>query len=187
MPPRQKQTASRFPIVTILLVAFIALPLAEIGVFITVGQRIGVGMTLGLILLTAVLGAVLLRQQGFAVLQRAQRQFDRGSIPVLEVFEGLCLLVAGVLLLTPGFITDGLGALLLLPPVRQMLYRQVRTRLEAHMRRADGGAGPGGPSRPERVIEAEFEEIDPGQHEPGREGQQEDRMPPPRGGWNRPS
>jgi UPF0716 protein FxsA len=153
-------------------------------VFIAVGDRIGVAWTLALILLTAVAGAAILRRQGFTVLRRAQQQLDQGTAPVLEVFEGLCLLAGGALLLTPGFITDALGALLLVPPLRHLLYRQVRHHLEVRIagqgasgHRPNGGAPP--------TIDADFEEVSP---EPPEAGEQERRrMPPPRGGWNRPS
>jgi UPF0716 protein FxsA len=182
MPQSRKQTARRLPIVPILLVALIGIPLAEIAVFIAVGDRIGVAWTLALILLTAVTGVAILRRQGFAVLRRAQQQLDQGTAPVFEVFEGLCLLVGGALLLTPGFITDTLGALLLVPPVRHLLYRQVRHHLEVRVAgqgvspgRPDGGAPP--------TIDAEFEEVSP--EPPEAVEQERRRMPPPRGGWNR--
>ena len=102
----QRQTTSRFRLAPILLVAFILVPLAEIALLIQVGGWLGLMPTLALIILTAVIGTWMLRQQGFTVLSRAQRQLEQGVMPVAEVFEGLCLLVAGVLLLTPGFITD---------------------------------------------------------------------------------
>jgi UPF0716 protein FxsA len=137
-----------------------------------------------LILLTALIGVAMLRQQGFSVLRRAQQQLDQGTVPVLEVFEGLCLLIAGALLLTPGFITDTLGALLLLPPVRHVLYRQVRHHVEARVAgQGAGGGRPDGGAPP--TIDAEFEEVSPEpSHAPPRE-QDRRRMPPPRGGWDR--
>jgi UPF0716 protein FxsA len=85
------------------------------------------------------------------------------------VFEGLCLLVAGVLLLTPGFLTDATGALLLVPQVRALLYRQVADYLERHVVRAAGSPR----KREPPILDAEFEEIDP------------DEPPPPRRGWGR--
>lgn len=189
MPLRRKQTARRIPIVPILLVAFIGLPLAEIAVFIEVGDQIGLGPTLALIVLTAVIGAAMLRHQGFAVLRRAQQQLDQGAVPVLEVFEGLCLLVAGALLLTPGFITDTLGVLLLLPPVRHLLFRQVRRHVEVRVAGAAAPDRPSGPGAP--TIDAEFEEIsdEPPEtvrpQDPEPPGHDQRRMPPPRGGWDR--
>jgi UPF0716 protein FxsA len=163
----------------ILLLAFIVTPLAEIAVFIQVGGWLGLWPTLALIVLTAVVGTWILRWQGLGLLDRARRQLDRGVPPVFEVFSGLCLLVAGALLLTPGFITDASGALLLVPPVRALLYRSVRDRLEVyavHQRRAGTGRGPDGRPPMGRVIEGEFEEVRP-------DG--EDDLPPPRGSWER--
>jgi UPF0716 protein FxsA len=163
----------------ILLLAFIVTPLAEIAVFIQVGGWLGLWPTLALIVLTAVVGTWILRWQGLGLLDRARRQLDRGVPPVFEVFSGLCLLVAGALLLTPGFITDAVGALLLVPPFRALLNRLVRDRLEVyavHQRRAGTGRGPAGRQPAGRVIEGEFEEVRP-------DG--EDDMPPPRGGWER--
>ena len=119
------------------------MPLAEIAVLIRVGGWLGLVPTLALIILTAVVGTWVLRRQGFAVLTRAQRQLEQGVMPVAEVFEGLCLLVAGALLLTPGFITDARGALLLLPPVRALLYRQVGHHLERQVVRAPARRRPG--------------------------------------------
>ncbi len=173
----QKQTTRRLPIGLFLLVAFIAMPLAEIAVFIQVGGVIGVGWTLALIVLTALIGAWMLRWQGFMVLRRAQEELRHDRIPVLEVFEGLCLVLAGALLLTPGFITDALGALLLVPPVRAWLYRLVSARIEARVLREGHPAGPGRPDQPV-VIDAEFEEVDPKESE-------REPLPPPRGDWGR--
>jgi UPF0716 protein FxsA len=90
----ERKTASRVRLAPILLVAFVAVPLAEIAVLIRVGSWLGLMPTLALIILTAVVGTWMLRRQGFAVLARAQRQLEQGVMPVAEVFEGLCLLVA---------------------------------------------------------------------------------------------
>lgn len=183
----EKQTARRdgrrSPIGLILLAALIVVPMAEIAVLIEVGGRIGVGATLALIVLTAMLGAWMLRRQGLAVLRRAQQQMRDGALPVGEVFEGFCLVVAGALLLTPGFLSDAVGALLLLPPARAWLYRRVRHRLEDRLRSGaaphPGAAGRDRDRPPDEppVIDAEFEELEP-MPEPRD-------MPEPRGGWNR--
>ena len=175
----EKQTGWRarsWPIGLILLAIFVGVPLAEIAVLIEVGGWIGVGPTLAVIVLTAVAGIWMLRRQGIAVLRRAQEQIQAGAVPVAEVFEGFCLVIAGALLLTPGFLTDGLGVLLLLRPVRVLLYRTVQRRLEAQVRTA----APPQPhaARPDArgeapVIDAEFEEVDPAD------------MPEPRGSWSR--
>jgi UPF0716 protein FxsA len=181
MSRTQKQTTWGAWLGPGLLAAFIAVPLAEIGLFIAIGGRIGVGWTLALIVLTAVLGAWMIRLQGFAVLARAQRALAGGELPVAEVFEGLCLLVAGALLVTPGFLTDFLGGLLLVPPLRALAYRQLRRRLDLRVTPA-GPAGPRGP-----IVDGEFEELTdpPAPDAPGRAPPRDAPTPPPRGGWGR--
>jgi UPF0716 protein FxsA len=176
----EKQTARRAwrpPISLIVLVCFIAVPLAEIAVLIKVGGWIGLGPTLALIVLTAIAGAWMLRRQGLAVLRRAQQQMQQGVAPIGEVFEGFCLVIAGALLLTPGFLTDGAGALLLLPPVRAWLYRRMRHRIEEQvLSGAAPRAEPPGHHQPPPdrapVIDVEFDEVP-------------DEMPEPRGSWGR--
>ncbi|MBT3331369.1 MAG: FxsA family protein [Rhodospirillaceae bacterium] len=105
----------------IILLAFIAIPLIEIAVFIEVGGYIGLWWTLAIVVGTALGGTYMLRRQGLATLHRAQANMAEGRMPLREVFDGLCLLIAGALLLTPGFVTDLTGALLLMPPVRGFL------------------------------------------------------------------
>jgi UPF0716 protein FxsA len=174
----QKQTTAGPWVGLILLAALIGVPLLEIALFIKVGGWIGLGPTLALIVLTAVIGAWMLRQQGLSVLQRAQRQLADGGLPVAEVFEGLCLVIAGALLLTPGFFTDAIGALLLVPGVRRTLYRQVRERIAPHIVRAPGdlGGGPAGDPSAGPTIETEFEEIEDNDDRPPD-------TPSPRGSW----
>jgi UPF0716 protein FxsA len=121
----------------------------------------------------------MMRQQGMGVLRRAQQQLAEGALPVMEVFEGLCLLIAGALLLTPGFFTDALGALLLVPAARRALYRRLRHRIEAHVMDVSGPREDGAPARRGPTIEAEYEHID----DPDRRNQE---VPPPRGDWGRP-
>ena len=184
----QKQTALGPGLGLFLLAALIGVPLIEIALFIRVGGWIGLGPTLALIVLTAVLGVAILRWQGIGVMLRAQRLLAAGSLPVLEVFEGLCLVIAGVLLLIPGFFTDAIGGLLLLPPVRRALYRQVRQRIEAQVVDVAGPArrAPAGPT-----IETEYEEIlEPDRPVLGPDVREDDDredqdMPPPRGQWGR--
>lgn len=114
----------------LLLVAiFIGIPILEIAVFIQAGTIFGLWPTLAAVVVTAVIGAAMLRAQGLAAIGRARRQLDRGEIPVAEVLGGVCLLLAGALLLTPGFVTDTIGFLLLIPPVRMRLGRWIFTRL----------------------------------------------------------
>lgn len=105
----------------LLLLAFILIPLLEIGLFIEIGGAIGALATIGLILLTAVIGVSLIRLQGLLTLARIREKLDREEIPAIDMVEGLLLLVAAVLLLTPGFFTDALGFLALVPAIRRPL------------------------------------------------------------------
>lgn len=107
----------------LLIVIFIAVPILEIAVFIRAGDLFGLWPTLAAVVATAVIGAALLRAQGLAAIGRARQQLDQGQIPIAEVLTGVCLLVAGALLLTPGFITDTVGFLLLIRPLREILGR----------------------------------------------------------------
>lgn len=134
----------------ILLFVFIIMPIAEMAVLIQVGSQIGVLNTIGFVLLTAVVGAWLLRQQGLATLLRANQRLNSGELPAKEVAEGLILAVGGVLLLTPGFITDTVGFLCLIPLTRHWFSAQALKRMVASGKRggfyfrAGGGQGPFG-------------------------------------------
>lgn len=157
-----------------LLLLFV-LPLLEIAVFVEVGDAIGAWPTVGLVVLAAVVGSLLLRTQGLSVLRRAQMAAQRGEAPVGAVFEGFCVVVAAVLLMIPGFISDAIGLLLFVPAVRNRLGRWLLDRLQRSgaMRVWTAGAGPqqrpGHRPRPfdagqPGVIDGEYREIDP---EPG--------------------
>ena len=116
---------SPFPM---LLVLIIAIPLIEIYLLIQIGSLIGVLPTILLVVLTAVLGAALLRQQGLATLRRLRASLDRGELPAIEILEGVSLLVGGALLLTPGFFTDMIGFLLLLSASRRAIVIGIMSR-----------------------------------------------------------
>ena len=105
--------------VRLLLILFLVVPLAEIYVLIEVGSEVGAVATVALVVLTAVVGAVLMRAQGLATLLRARAAMAKGEVPALEMLEGAVILIAGALLLTPGFLTDAAGFACLIPPVRQ--------------------------------------------------------------------
>lgn len=113
----------------IFLLVFIILPIVEMAILIKVGTVIGALSTIGLVLLTAILGAALLRQQGLTTLLRANQRLNSGELPAREVAEGLILAVGGALLLTPGFVTDTIGLLCLLPFTRQWLAGQALKRM----------------------------------------------------------
>lgn len=101
------------------------LPLAEIACFILVGRRIGLFPTLSLVVLSAVAGIVLMRVQGFGVLARLRQSGAAGRAPGKELLDAAMILIAGILLLIPGFLTDILGLALFLPPVRAFLWNRL--------------------------------------------------------------
>ncbi len=111
---------------------FIVVPLVELYFIIVVGEMIGAFWTVILVILTAVIGVNLLRMQGMSTLTRAQRNMAQGQIPAMEMMEGLALAVAGILLITPGFITDIIGFLCLIPASRQAIIRYIMTRASVH-------------------------------------------------------
>ena len=142
----------------VLLLALVITPIVEIGVFIEIGGLIGLWPTLAIVVITAVVGTALLRAQGLATLARARQSLARGEFPVRQVFDGACLLVAGALLLTPGFVTDGVGLALFLPPVRELLRRWV---LASGRIRVDVGANAGPrPDRDDGIIEGDYHEVE---------------------------
>lgn len=117
------------PFGLLLFLALLAIPALEIAVFILVGSQIGVLPTIALIFLTAVIGSALLRHQGLSILTRIRREMDAGRVPGAELGHGAMILAAGVLLLTPGFVSDTIGFLLFVPPVRTAIWNFVRSRI----------------------------------------------------------
>lgn len=156
-----------------IFLAFVLVPIAEIGLFIEVGGILGLWPTLGIVVLTAVLGTALLRAQGLAAFSRAQASMAEGRLPVEEVVHGFCLVIAGALLLTPGFLTDTIGFLLFIPPVRLALGRVALRWLARHgtvhvyhtqndgsdFDAMHGGEGPSR-RRDNDIVEGQAEEID---------------------------
>ena len=165
----------------LLLAAFIGVPIVEIAVFIEVGGALGLWPTLGLVVLTAVLGTWQLRAQGLATLMRARDQVERGALPTREIFDGACLLVAGALLLTPGFVTDAAGFLLFFPPVRDILLgflaRHVQTRMQTRVFVDGEEVSTGEPNGP--VIDGEYRDVtEPDRAGPDRAGPKRPRKLP---------
>lgn len=116
----------------LIFLLFLCVPLLEIAVFIRVGSLIGLWPTLAIVVGTAVLGTYLLRQQGIQTIRTAQARMERGEAPIQEILHGVLIAVGGVLLLTPGLITDAAGLLLLIPPVRMAIGRHLGRWLKAH-------------------------------------------------------
>jgi len=141
------------------LLVFFLTPIVEMYLLIKVGGYIGAGPTIVLVMLTAVIGVTLLRVQGLATLTRGVGRLNRGELPAREVVEGLLLAVAGALLLTPGFVTDAAGFLLLVPPARRRIAEHVLSRVTIvtpgeGLHRGPNTTGP-------TVIEGEFEPVKP--------------------------
>jgi len=134
---------------------FLVVPLVEIALFITVGGWLTLWPTLGLVLLTGVIGTALMRWQGLAVL--AQLRGDMGQLknPLSPLAHGALIVVAGLLLLTPGFFTDAIGLTLMIPSVRGFIIAQVGSRIQV---KAYGPAG--APQRETGIIDGEYFEID---------------------------
>lgn len=108
-----------------ILLLLIIVPAAEIGVFLIAGNWIGVWPTVAIILLTGILGAYLAKKQGLEALKKAQEQLKYGQMPGNAILDGICILTGGIMLLTPGFITDAAGFLLLAPPSKSFVKRLI--------------------------------------------------------------
>jgi UPF0716 protein FxsA len=143
--------------------AIVALPVLDIASLIAVGSRIGVWPTVAAVVLTGVLGSILVRSQGFAIVRQARATLNAGRFPAREAFDGLCVVVGGGLLILPGFLSDILGVLLLTPPVRTLLLRLIAAaarrsgRFEVHIARSGPARGRSGASGP--VIEGEYSPV----------------------------
>jgi UPF0716 protein FxsA len=104
------------------------LPLTEFALLYWIGERIGLLATIGLVIATGILGAALARRQGVATVARMQRELSEGRMPADAIFDGVLILVAGLLLVTPGVLTDAFGFMLLVPAFRTLVKNRVRRR-----------------------------------------------------------
>ncbi len=165
-----------------LFLLFVAIPILEIALFIQVGGFIGLWPTLAIVVLTALIGTLMVRSQGFLAMERLRRAIGSGEDPVGPIAHGALILVAGVLLLTPGFFTDAVGLSLLVPPVRAAVIGWGAARLAGRfttvVQTRQSGAGPG-PAARGGPIEADYEVVDE---------EAQDPEPRARGtsGWTRP-
>ncbi|RFA25367.1 hypothetical protein CAI21_19210 [Alkalilimnicola ehrlichii] len=150
----------------IFILLFLIVPFVEIYLLIQVGQVIGALPTIGLCVLTAVLGGALLRQQGVRTMARARHNLDQGQLPAHEMLEGIALGIGGALLVTPGFATDAVGFMCLLPFTRRWLVSHVLRRVtvvsamgagayDSTTRRPQGREADGS-----HIIEGEYERKD---------------------------
>ncbi len=127
----------------ILLLLFIFVPIIEIALFIQVGGWLGLWPTIALVLVTAFAGASLVRSQGLQTLLNVQTRMQQGELPAQQIFEGVMLAVAGVLLLTPGFMTDALGMLVLLPAPRAAMAKYLMSKIVVKSAGGSFGQQPG--------------------------------------------
>lgn len=139
----------------LILFALLLVPLVEVTLFIVIGGFLGLWLTLCLAVGTALAGTTLIRQQGLGILTRAQTEFASNHLPINELFDALCLFIAGALLLTPGFATDMLGASLLVPTVRRWLRAVLGRFIQSYR---GSGAGPTHTDI-SPIIDGEYEDV----------------------------
>ena len=149
----------RVPVIPLLI---LALPFLEIAGFVIVGRQIGVLPTLGLVVASGILGAILLRIQGFGVMTRIRKDMDAGCDPGRELANGVMILLAGVLLLIPGFVTDIIGLLLFLPPVRDLAWRFMKSRVVISAAGFGGFTRPGARRRGGKTIDLDADDYSSG-------------------------
>lgn len=151
-----------------IIAAILLLPLIEIAVFIWIGGLIGVLPTILLTVVTALAGTLMLRQQGLSLLMRMQKELDAGRSPGNEVMQGAMIVLASILLLIPGFVTDAVGLLLFVPPVREALARFIIARSNVVI--VEGGTGARRPQDGVVDLDADdwSEKNDPAQGESGQ-------------------
>jgi UPF0716 protein FxsA len=141
-----------------LFLIFLFVPLIEIYFLIQIGDVIGAGFTIFIVVLTALIGAALVRFQGLTTLARAQREMRNARMPAMEVVEGALLLMAGALLLIPGFVSDALGFIILIPPLRQRLVQRF---LKKRVMPVEGQVYDGeARDADKRIIDIEYKDLD---------------------------
>jgi len=138
-----------------LLLLFTLIPLVELVILIQVARYTSLPFTFGLVIATGVLGAALARHEGLRCLQEIQRRAGRGEMPTDALLEGLMILIAGVVLITPGILTDLTGFALLVPPIRRVFRRWLARRIRARIMFPPPGPWPPPPDQPEhdRIID----------------------------------
>lgn len=142
------------------LLLLVAIPVVEIALFILVGGAIGVWATIGLVLLAAFAGVALMRAHGTRTLAGVQAAMRRGEDPGERIFGAALVLIAAGLLVTPGFLSDAMALLLLIPPARAAIYRAVRSRMRLRATTVVSGVyGEAGGPVGDVVIEGDFEDV----------------------------
>lgn len=155
--------------IRVLAAVILLLPVLEIAGFVVIGGRIGLGATLLWVLAAAIGGIALIRQGGLNAVTKLQAAMAEGQEPGHSLIDGAAMVIAGLLLVVPGFASDSLALILLLPWTRNLLLRQVARHFETRVYRgnASAGRGPGGAGRTTTtIIEGEFEVVTPAEDEP---------------------
>jgi UPF0716 protein FxsA len=142
-------------VIAFLVALAIVIGVVEISVFVQVGQWIGFLNTVGLLLVVSLLGVWLVKRQGLGVMARIRNQRSAGRIPTTEAFDGALILVAGVLLVIPGFVTDAFGLLLLFPPIRAVVRRFVSRRVFREVEMVRSKQWTRGEPRPRQYVPPE--------------------------------
>ena len=116
-----------------LLLIFITIPILEIAVLLKLDETIGLGQTIFLIFITGIIGAWLVRQQGLSIIFKIRKELTNGNIPAKQMIDGVMILIAGAVLITPGLITDVVGFLLLIPYTRNFIRKWIRLKFEKYI------------------------------------------------------
>jgi UPF0716 protein FxsA len=128
-------------VVAVLALLFLVVPIIELALIIKIGAAIGALNTIGLLILSSVVGGWLMKREGLGVLRRIQASVASGRVPGAELIDAFLILLGGALMIAPGFLTDLLGIALLLPPVRAVVRRVLRRRFAARVAGSTSGAG----------------------------------------------
>ena len=140
---------------------FIAVPIIEVILFITVGKYIGLWNTIFIIIITGIIGAILVKSQGITILNKALEEIKSNKMPIFSIFEGIAVLIAGAFLLTPGFLTDTLGCILLIPKTRNTIIKYITLYLEKRtIYKKESKYDKNEENKKNKIFEGNFEEID---------------------------
>ena len=140
---------------------FIVIPLIEVMLFITIGKYIGLWNTIIIIIITGIIGAILVKSQGITILNKALEEIKSNKMPIFSIFEGIAILIAGAFLLTPGFLTDTLGCILLIPKTRNLIISYIATHLKKRtVYKEKSTYYPGKEDKKNKIFEGDYEEID---------------------------
>ena len=140
---------------------FIAIPIIEVILFITVGKYIGLWNTIFIIITTGIIGTILVKSQGITILNNALKEIRSNKMPILSLFEGVAILIAGAFLLTPGFLTDTIGCVMLIPKARNIIINYIISYLKKRtIYKKKNTYYSNQEYKENKTFEGDFEEID---------------------------